>query len=382
MAALQASDTSQMTAGRQRFEVLDALRGVCAVLVVFYHVLLNNHVSATAFVRGGYLFVDFFFVLSGFVIAYNYAGRITDGSSFADFVIKRFFRLWPLHLFLLGLYFVVEIGSLSGQPDGAAIGTVSGRTLPDLWRTATLTNAIGMDHQSAWNMPSWSISAEWWTYIVFGLIVLALPRHFRAGLLGMVAVGLAVIIANHATMHIQADHGVFRCLVGFGLGAFLASVWPRVAPRIAALGPRSFGIAEVVLIAAIAIFVAASRLTAWSFLAPFLFTLAVAVFAHERGPVSRLLHHPVFLRAGMLSFSIYMVHNFVMGRVRNVLGLLERHIGLRLDYTDPWQMDALTLAILAAVWIASEITWRLVEKPGQALGARVVARWNRRVQAA
>ena len=361
-----------------RFEVLDSLRGVCAVLVVLYHVVLNNHLAPLSFIRGGYMFVDFFFVLSGFVIAYNYAGRIRDKSSFGDFLIKRFFRLWPLHLFLLMLYFVVEIGGLAGTE----MGSRTGRTVPDLIRTGTLTNAIGMDHQSNWNMPSWSISGEWWTYIVFGLIVLVLPRLFRPALLGLVAVGLAVIVTNHDSIHIMADHGIFRCFVGFGLGAFLATIWPAVAPRLEALGNRWLGTAEIALVIGIPLFVAASRLTAWSFLAPFVFVIAVAVFALERGPVSRLLHHRLFLRAGLLSFSIYMVHNFVMGRVANAAGFVQRHTGLQLDYSNAVQMDVLTLVTIVAVWFAAEATYRLVEKPGQALGGRVSARWKRRARAA
>ncbi|GGE11930.1 acyltransferase [Polymorphobacter glacialis] len=353
--------------------MLDSLRGVCAILVVLYHYPNGSHLTSSEFIRGGYLFVDFFFVLSGFVIAYSYANRITDRESLLVFVARRFFRLWPLHLFILALYFLVEV---SMKPAGAELGAVSGRNLPDLWRSLTLTNGFAMDHTSPWNMPSWSISAEWWTYIAFALLVLALPRRLWAGLVAMVAVALAALMATHSSMRITFDMGLVRCLVGFGLGALMATQWKSVSNWLGSVGTRKLAISEVLLVVAVTVFVASARLSHWSFLAPFLFSAALAVFAMEAGPVSRLMRGPFFVRAGVLSYSIYMVHQLIMGRLRNVTDL-----GGRLGYTpDPankWHMDAMVVLMVVMVWVVAALTYRFVEMPGQAMGSTVIDRFRR-----
>lgn len=362
-----------VSAPRQRFEVLDSLRGVCAILVVLYHYPNASHLTSSQFIRGGYLFVDFFFVLSGFVIAYSYANRINDRDSLFTFMVRRFFRLWPLHLFIVALYFVIE---LAMRPSGADLGATSGRTVPDLWRSLTLTNGFGMDHYSRWNVPSWSISAEWWTYVVFAIMALALPRRLWAGLLAMVAIALAVLLVTHNSMRITFDMGLVRCFVGFGAGALLAVQWPRVAPRLEAIGARRLGWAELALVLTIVVFVGSARLSPWSFLAPLLFTVTVAVFAMEAGPVSLLMRSPLFVRAGLLSYSIYMVHQFVMGRVRNVTELGSK-LGATVDTSNAWQMDLLTMFMVVMVWLAAALTYRFVERPGQAAGTAVLARWKR-----
>ena len=72
-----------------RFEVLDAWRGIAALMVAVFHFNALHHAAYMPFVRNSYLFVDFFFVLSGFVIAHAYAERLTSGEAIVVFVIDR-----------------------------------------------------------------------------------------------------------------------------------------------------------------------------------------------------------------------------------------------------------------------------------------------------
>ena len=95
---------------KERFAVLDIFRGVFSSLVVFFHLsafsatpVINNK-----FVYNSDLFVDFFFVLSGFVIAYSYQ-FIKTGTELGKFYKKRFFRLYPLHLIVLLLFVAIEL---------------------------------------------------------------------------------------------------------------------------------------------------------------------------------------------------------------------------------------------------------------------------------
>src|ERR1039457_3262386 len=104
-----------------RFHALDGLRGIAALLVVLLHVEWHNHLTGTRFVRNGYLSVDLFFILSGFVIAANYSAQIVDIPTSLRFLGLRFFRLYPLHIVMLGAFICLECCKLAAQH---AFGTI------------------------------------------------------------------------------------------------------------------------------------------------------------------------------------------------------------------------------------------------------------------
>ena len=86
---------------KQKIPQLDALRGLAAILVMFYHYDINylpSFLSDFFLIRQGWIFVDFFFVLSGFVIAYNYSFQFNKITLF-KFIKLRFIRIYPLLFF-------------------------------------------------------------------------------------------------------------------------------------------------------------------------------------------------------------------------------------------------------------------------------------------
>src|SRR5262249_45566496 len=92
-----------------RMSTLDGLRGLAALLVVFFHIGWPNHLTDNNFVRNGYLAVDLFFILSGFVIFKIYAESIRSVGDFRSFICLRFFRVYPLHFATLGFLVGVEL---------------------------------------------------------------------------------------------------------------------------------------------------------------------------------------------------------------------------------------------------------------------------------
>ena len=85
----------------EHFEILDSWRGVCAIGVALGHAVIVSHIFEALLFGNVWLFVDFFFVLSGFVISHAYFGKLTSFRSMRVFIIRRFGRLWPLHMTLL-----------------------------------------------------------------------------------------------------------------------------------------------------------------------------------------------------------------------------------------------------------------------------------------
>ena len=108
----------------ERFENLDAIRGICALFVALFHFPANGLLASNALVRNAYLFVDYFFVLSGFVIAFSYGDRLCAGEiSLGRFIGLRLGRIYPLHLAVLAVFVLLQllllVPGLAGLSDRA-----------------------------------------------------------------------------------------------------------------------------------------------------------------------------------------------------------------------------------------------------------------------
>ncbi|MGB5086211.1 MAG: acyltransferase [Methylocystis silviterrae] len=164
----------------RRYEALDSLRGVCACMVVLFHLKPNSHFVNAALLRHSYLFVDFFFVLSGFVIFEAYRDKLRQGFGLGPFVVLRFGRIYPLHAFLLACFVAYEIvwafwlHRYSAEPRPSFSGAFS---LNSLFESILLLDSFGLTDGLAWNYPAWSIAAEFWTYILFAMAIVAVPMQ-------------------------------------------------------------------------------------------------------------------------------------------------------------------------------------------------------------
>ncbi|MEW6633429.1 MAG: acyltransferase [Pseudomonadota bacterium] len=384
------------TMAGERFLVLDSWRGICALLVALFHFPTTSVISQSAFVGGSYLFVDFFFVLSGFVIASSYGSRLSAQDGLARFALVRFGRIYPLHLLMLAAFVAFEalrlvLPALHGT--GAAPFS-GGFDLKGLVANLLLLQGMGVEDHLSWNAPSWSISAEFFTYLLFAGVVFAAGRRAWIWFVAA-AVTAPLFLLAFSTRHMDVsfDFGFIRCLYGFSLGALLA--WfqhDSIAEARQALGGGAgriaWTIAELAMIAVIGLFVSIAGANDAGIAAPFVFALALYLFAHEGGWISVLLRSRPMLLLGSLSYSIYMVHIFVQARMINVGGLIERKLGhgivgdvvLRGDTVtgfgvgSPWIGFAAMVAMLIAVVVASWFTWRFVEMPALAWFRRLAKR--------
>ena len=389
------AETSRFNARAQakpaaRYEVLDSWRGLCALLVALFHFPLAGPIGENAFVRGSFLFVDFFFVLSGFVIAHSCSQRVRTGEGLAKFMVSRFGRLFPLHAFMLATFVGFEVlRNLVPQLSGGEppfTGAFAPNTLP---ANLALLHGLGIHGQLSWNAPSWSISTELFAYLFFGLAVLVLGRRSLA-LFAAVAVAGPVLLYQLSPDFMDAtyDLGLIRCLFGFSAGvlthALLGGKTDAGAAGREALWTWTF--AELCVISAVILFVSTSAKTAGGLLAPFLFAFAVALFAHEGGYVSRFMRAKPFLLLGTISYSIYLTHIFIQSRMMNAAKLLDGHLGILTPLPDGGSAFSSPAAIpaicvmLAATVIASYVTYRLIEAPGRDFFKRLAARIPAKLQ--
>lgn len=328
-----------------RFTALDSWRGICALIVALFHFPLVGAVKAFPAVAHGYLFVDFFFVLSGFVIATAYEDRLTDEDAGWRFVIRRFGRLWPLHALMLAVFVLAAVAKGEfGDDERHSLGAV--------FTNLALVHGLGVHDDLTWNGPSWSISVEAVLYLLFALLA---PMPKRVVVYAAFLVIGVVVLAFRAPngMASTFDFGAFRGLAGFFMGVLLT--------RFAA---RDLGTAgEIFAVLLAGTFVWLGKLT---LLSPFVFGLVVYVFAYSSGAVGRTLTVKPAVLLGDWSYSVYMVHAAVgasLWAVASRIGLDSGREGL---FAQSGNQEAMVVVgYLGVTVVISAVTYTLVEKPGR-----------------
>lgn len=290
--------------GKERFVVLDGMRGLAALAVI------TDHVASpfmTSLLPGRYLAVDFFFVLSGFVLAHVYGERLRNGMSFGAFMRVRAVRLWPLYL----------LGTLAGAAF-ALLSASRGWLDASEWQVASvLVFALFMipcpPSASYWpdapyplNGPAWSLFFELFINVVFALVARwltpALCLVFMvvgAALLVPTAFGFGQLDGGFAWSNFIA--GFPRVTFGFFTGVWLYMI--RAHERVPALPPWAayLALAAVFMIPGEGAVRAVVDLTA----ALILFPALVAVCANARAS-GVMLRVSGFV--GALSYGVYILH--------------------------------------------------------------------------
>lgn len=371
-----------------RFEALDGWRGIAALLVALYHLPFLNHLYNTSLIRNSFLFVDFFFVLSGFVIGHAYLKRLNNKKEIGLFIFRRIGRLWPLHIFVLLLFVLMEflkiyVMTINGEGwQQAEIPFSNEYSLRSLVSNIFLLQSIGLHDQLTWNYPSWSISVEFYTYLVF-IFVIALLHINRLIKVGIVLFSLWVLYLYPKNIDATFDFGLFRCMAGFFLGLLIYSFYESIS----LVKLRFATFIEVSIIVLVILFVLFFSHGLVSLLAPFLFSIMVMVFALEQGAVSKVLRSKPFQKLGLWSYSIYMIHAFVILVISRVIAILEPQFDFKMyllaaDLGNPlgvdafyinslYFMDILTLLYVFIVIVCASILYKVVEVNGVLIFKRI-----------
>ena len=296
------------TTRRPPLPALTGLRAVAAGWVVLFHyrddllALVPGLAPLDTFMRAGYLGVDLFFPLSGFVLAYTYADRLGSFSwrASTDFVRNRFARVWPVHVLTLNLDLAVAalVGTLGVGADGHR------RTLRAYVENVAMVHTWFNDRPS-FNAPAWSISSEWFAYLLAPLLFVAAVRVRRAApALALAAASYAAMLAVFATMALpngNLEHMFYVRILGeFVGGMLLCLAWVRGGARLG----RCVVVLPVTLVV-LALVPAASAGHYWA--APAL-ALGVAGLAASSGWVTSALSWPLVVAAGEASYALYMTH--------------------------------------------------------------------------
>ena len=336
---------------------LTALRFFAAFWVVLFSYWEKlDGPAAPMLVQKGYLGVELFFILSGFILCHVYLKSFGEGRfRYGGFLGARLARIYPLHLATLaamgGLAVAGSLAGLAVDPNVA--------DLPSLPANLLLLHAWGLARTAAFNHPSWSISAEWFAYLSFPAFALAAWR-LRARSWVFLALAVAVILALYPAFRALAGFsltqatyywGALRIVPCFLFGCALHSVWRSGALKSVNCGALALGFLAW---AALAAALNAPDMIVVLGLGGLILSLAGLAESGSRALSARPLTY-----LGEISYSIYMVCApwgivFVHG-AQKLLNLP----GDRL----PWPVW--TLLVLGIIPLASA-SYHLIEKPARA----------------
>jgi peptidoglycan/LPS O-acetylase OafA/YrhL len=352
---------------RRNIPALTGIRAIAALLVLGIHTDLElpaNIPTVLPFMNRGYLGVDLFFVLSGFIISHVYLdsfARLT-ANNLRVFVWHRFIRLYPMHAtVLVGLIGMVVVAKLAG----INFRDQDGWRGIDLFWQFTLLHAWGVS-RAAWNSPSWSISAEWFAYLTFPVLAIATLRIRKAANAFLLAI--AALTAMSAVFALTG-HALPNWLDGFALvrveAEFICGMMLCRVIQIGIGGQRRWS-GDWIGLAAFVIFLLGASANLSDFSLVGLLTLTVFGTATADGPLAQLLSNRPVVWLGEISYSLYMVHLPIL--------IVCRWLADRFGFLD-WYQPAKVLAFLAAdvlVIVVAAFLFNLVERPARTRFRNVV----------
>jgi peptidoglycan/LPS O-acetylase OafA/YrhL len=350
---------------RLKINELESLRGLAALLVVFFHVPKWNSVLDVGIIKNGYLMVQLFFVLSGFVIFNSYGNNIKSTRDLVRFQFLRFGRLYPVHILFLLIFLLIEIAKYITQ---FKFGIVSPNSQPFRENNFTalvqhifLVQAIGpTGNHNTFNIPSWSISVEFFTYFIFGCVVLLGRRGYRNSIFLVIAITSVVLLASAATFGFE---DVLNGLGGFFIGCLTAVSVKNVTLKVSR-------VVSLILFFAIIAFLQFKTAKTYDVVIYFLTAgLIGALVLQKNGLLNSVLRLNILTWLGAISYSLYMSHaavEWVANQIFRVVLKVPEVIassGRSIPQLSGFSTLLGVSFILILSFVVSSLVYKFVEKP-------------------
>lgn len=340
----------------QNIPPLTSIRAFAAWWVALYHfrdffppALRGTFTAAVAY---GYLAVDLFFILSGFIIYLNYHHMFETITlkSLKAFAIARLSRIYPLHLFTTLIY-AIDIPLILYFSQARDLG--ERYEFGYFILNVLLVHNWGFTDALDWNVPSWSISVEAGAYILFPIAALLTTRYVTKGaaamslqLLLLIAIPVVFTAAGETTIGGDIPRlGLIRCVLEFLIGVMTCRAFLLRG------GPGQATQAVLLALSAGLIALHAGGVAPDHVVMPTAFMLLIFALTRPSGWVTKVMSHPCLVFLGDVSYATYMCHMLVR---RLVTGLLV-HAG-----QPGWGPVAVYVCLIL---ICSALLYRWVERP-------------------
>lgn len=356
---------------RSTIPALTGLRGIAAVWVLAFHAWLLTRglpgdglwlVSLVG--RAGYLGVDLFFVLSGFVIALNYAEERLHRSAtgYVRFLTNRFARIWPVHLVTSVLLGLAILTSLAIEAPLAHMPPIS-----EFFISLTMMHAWAVPVPKIWNTVSWSISAEWAAYLCFPLVAGAVLRLRTNTILVAILLGLFVglgIFIESVSYRGTMAYGMHRVAAEFTAGVLLFRLWQLTGRGSSTAWGAAAGFALATLILGGGLTEAVLGFAKALPVFPILAAVVVFGIVAGDGPLVRGLSVAPLQYLGRISYSLYLAHGPIMRLANAILA----EYGLR------GEPRAVSIIVISASFISLLLAhwlYHSIEEPARRMIRRI-----------
>lgn len=354
---VEASDSLVTNMSYRR--ALNLLRGLASLFVGFYHIRYFSDFSwfdHFPIMRYGYIGVDFFFILSGLIICHVYLQKSAgaSGDFWVSFAWLRIARLFPVHLVIMLLMLISALAApfvIENQ------NWLSRQDLIDWISLAFLVRQWMLPDAYVWNTPAWSVSAEFFAYLVIFPLVSLSYQHSKSTILGVVLViiGLSLftflVLATNTVNNTRGAGPLIRVSAGFLLGSGLYLLlsqlintlnWDRILGWLLIAG---FSLVALASLGALP----SSRIDL--FIIVFLAILISATYL-ANGTVSKYMSRPFPFWMGEISYSFYLCHIPLM--------MLLSHIALSLEIERGFLFGLFCIGLSV---FGAHLLYRLVEVP-------------------
>jgi peptidoglycan/LPS O-acetylase OafA/YrhL len=357
-----------------RLEPLTGLRGAAALWVLVHHLrgLPGQTIPDTSwswafhafrnFADKGWLGVDLFFVLSGFIISYVHRDEFSELHSkrYFRFLALRISRIYPAHfvttLMLIPMFAIAWV-AFDYHPQGNALSVAK------LAYSVLLLNGWGISDSVGWNIPSWSVSSEWLAYLCFPVIAFVTSRIHSsrislvlAAFIALAAVLLSAQLNGASKFMFDENLTSVRVLYEFVIGCLVFNIFVGVRGRARFDAMSTLSVFVIVILATASI---PSRFD-WLFILAFS-TLILGLSTMQR---SSFASRPM-VYLGEISYSIYLVHSLVI----SAIGLVAKRVFEHPDWTAGLAIAVLSFSLSI---VGGHVLYALVERPWR---RRLRARW-------
>lgn len=338
---------------------LTSLRFLLAFWVVLHHYSARSFSEDVVFISFGYIAVDFFFVLSGFVIANSYL--LKSNFNYLFFLKKRLSKIYPLHIVFLFLYIALFYFAdyfLGGVKD------LNKYNFDSVLSNLLLLHSWGFENGLYFNFPSWSISAEWFAY---AFIFVFFVKMFSLGLAWVLFFSIVILFSTNLIVYfflereltrLTFDFSILRVSSGFSVGCLFGFLFNMSRVK------SNLFIYLICFVSLMTIGFLLTNLAYFHFLViPIIGVFIYALSCLENGLLFNIMNNRLFVLLGASSYSLYMMHMFFYSIYFNGLDYIYN--------TRNWPEVFWYLGVICVV-VLSVFIYKYVERPLTRIFERII----------
>jgi len=352
-------------AARDKIDALTGIRAFAAILVLGYHFQFLGWYRSWVFAHG-FMGVELFFVLSGYVLCHvHYAEFAARQGSYRRFIVLRLARIYPAYAVVFVLWLIalaladwLNLPRETATSHGLAAYSVA---------YALMVQAWGLFVTKDFNPPAWSISAEWFWYLLFPFMIVLADRlrSYRAVLLGIV-LSLAGYLAMRQVLEALdvRELALPRAMGGFvfGILAWRLNSIPLPARATGVLTDAAFLCLCALLVSGLAGLWLETAMLA-------LMIVLIFGLGREQGGTAWLLSRRPVVYLGEISYGFYLIHWLAILGIFKISAFPPFH----------WMRESLAMLIFTAcatALVAAMALYHLVEQPARAAVRRRIRDWR------